>query len=684
MWKVIKNIFRAVAALLLISSCSENGEPDGDDGEREKVRIAVILPFDEEGTDWSRVLGMVKENVRRSSRAVEPEYEIYDENTVDIKTVAAELARRDDVAAVIGCYHSANTLELAYKCAATYKPVFTFSSSEELQRAFGRRGFLWSLSESDITQSELLLIKAERYGARSVSLLACDDIYGKTFIDWFAFQARELGLEPVAAETYGPDDSLAAKFAAAAVEEVDYLICVPSDIDDACEMVETYRASGFRGRLLFSDVADSTELISRLGPGANGVEGVAMVADPSTGFDVSYEVEFGVRPEAGEAQIYDAVMIACYAFRYGAVHGLDMNEAASALLYNPCREKGMWTSGSMERVFNAVEAGETPAFSGASGTLDFDSSKYTSIQYSTYAHWLAYNGRFVHLDYDVRSDYSTSSAYAAWEWNKQYMQQFDPGVDGIAYPPKEGNIAVIVAASERWPNYRHQADALAFYQMLKANGYDDDRIVLVMADDIADNPNNPSPGVVRHAAGGENLYENVEIDYRLADLTPDGLREVLLGLNSGPGDNLLLFWSGHGEPGKWLWGESDAFGVGLLSETVEQMAAAGKFRKMLGLIETCYSGSMGRGIEGVPGVLFMTAANENETSKADDFSTDLGVWLTNRFTTTLLNSVADNPAMSLRELYYRLFSSTLGSHVTVYNADCFGNIYDNSMAEFLN
>ena len=84
--------------------------------------------------------------------------------------------------------------------------MFTFSTGEELQRTFGQRGFLWCLAKSDITQSELLLAKAERYQAKRVSLLASHGIYGQTFQDRFAFQAVELGLEPVDVAGYRPEE----------------------------------------------------------------------------------------------------------------------------------------------------------------------------------------------------------------------------------------------------------------------------------------------------------------------------------------------------------------------------------------------------------------------------------------------------------------------------------------------
>ena len=43
------------------------------------------------------------------------------------------------------------------------------------------------LTETDIAQCEVLLSKAMTYGAKRVALLAKEDVYGQTFIDWFAF-----------------------------------------------------------------------------------------------------------------------------------------------------------------------------------------------------------------------------------------------------------------------------------------------------------------------------------------------------------------------------------------------------------------------------------------------------------------------------------------------------------------
>lgn len=79
----------------------------------------------------------------------------------------------------------------------------------------------------------------------------------------------------------------------------------------------------------------------------------------------------------------------------------------------------------------------------------------------------------------------------------------DVGTRGGFTPgPRTGQWALVVGLSKGWQNYRHQADALAQYQMLRAHGVSDDHIVLVLADDLAGDPRNAEPGVVRNVAGG--------------------------------------------------------------------------------------------------------------------------------------------------------------------------------------
>lgn len=63
-------------------------------------------------------------------------------------------------------------------------------------------------------------------------------------------------------------------------------------------------------------------------------------------------------------------------------------------------------------------------------------------------------------------------------------------------------------------------------QKQKNNCIDDDHIILIMADDIAHNERNPLQGVIRRELDGENLYEDVHIDYQLGDLTLNDLKQI--------------------------------------------------------------------------------------------------------------------------------------------------------------
>ena len=55
--------------------------------------------------------------------------------------------------------------------------------------------------------------------------------------------------------------------------------------------------------------------------------------------------------------------------------------------------------------------------------------------------------------------------------------------------------------------------------------------------------------------GGNNVYENVEIDYRMSSLKAKDILAILNGekseslptvIESTENDNLFVFWSGHG------------------------------------------------------------------------------------------------------------------------------------------
>ena len=688
---------------VLVSSCSGdnvNDEPNFSKPTIEKT-VVVVLPMENGLSDhWKRIFTMLSHNIDQAfsaqEKTVKLNIEYHDESTENLVELAEQISVREDVYAVIGGLYSSSAKTLAATLCRTGVTFMTLATTEELVRAFASTGNLWAMTETDITQSEVLLSKVVNYGGNSVALIANgNDDYGKTFVDWFAFQANELGLQVKGLYTYNGSD-LSESATNAAQSNADYVICVPSHITDIEVVVDKFNAAGASApRLLFSDMGYGSDVIEQLGQKAEGIEGVCFGANPETGFDVSYRTFFGTDPTVGAAQLYDAGMLLSYAVWYQELHpDMTLRNSLRKIVDGRDFNMGSWMGEDMRNAINALSRGVEPYVRGASGWLDFDSKVYTNVLSTIYYNYKVYDGRYLILDYNTADGGNrTDATLAGWNWKATQMQEFGAG-SSISYAPLTGHQALIVAASTGWSNYRHQADALAMYQLLKEHGYTDDDIILIVADDIAEHSNNPEKGVIRVKHGGENVYADAKIDYRLKDLGPHDFCNILAGkptektptvIEGNEGTNLLLFWSGHGTPGAFCWDEL-ARGVTpeMMQDALSQLHVKKGYRKLAAFVETCYSGSVFEGSTGFPGMIFYTATNPNETSKADIFNTDLGVWMSNRFTSTLIENLSNKSVISMRDLYNRLFINTVGSHVMVYNAENYGNLYNSSMDEFIN
>lgn len=683
-----------------LAACSDDDESQYGQTRRTECKVAVILPYTNGMQErWQQLAAWASATLETAQagreRGVKLSLEWYDENQVDMEECAEQLAGREDISAVIGPFYSTNA-DIMANALSGEKPMFTVASSTEMIRRYSKAGTLWALTETDITQCEVMLSKALMYGAKRVSLIAQPDIYGQTFIDWFAFQAYEMGLEVGSVVEYDPD-WLHNDMEKVLQSEADMILCAPSSPDDAVQMAQTYH--NYRGarkpKLLFSDVARNTEFLNSDTNLTEGMEGISIDADPESGFKVAYEVRYGEAPTTGEAQILDAFLMTGIAAYCKETKGTEtLNQALREVVAGRGTETPpVWTPTAMSLALTYLDMGDTPDIRGASGSLDFDAKVYTNVLYTTYAWWEVYGGKFITLDYNT-SDGSkrTDANLAGWNWKNRQMQDIaDEGT--FSYPERKENYALIVAGSVGWGNYRHQADALCIYQLLKAAGYDDDHIVLVLADDIARNAKNPEPGVIRVREDGENVYAEAQIDYRLNDLQPTDIIEILCGrkserlpqvISATEQDNVLVFWSGHGSPGNLLWGDYNRFYAYNMEQLMEQLNEGNTrhYRKMLWLVEACYAGSVAESGEGYPGVLYMTASNAYENSKADIYSQTLHTFMSNRFTATLEDELTDDITVSLRDLYYKLFRNTVGSHVTIYNRKNFDNLFRCTLEEF--
>lgn len=682
--------------MIAVAGCTSRDEQSTPVKDVTEKLVVVVLPH-ENGlkSHWERTFSLFERNLARAFRDRDEEVrlriEFHDENSEDIYELALELSSRSDVYAVVGGLYSSSAATLASVLCRSGVTFFTLSTCEELVRAYSSDGNLWAMTETDITQCEVLLSKVVNYGGSSVALIAeSDDLYGSTFVDWFAFQAKELGLEIKGVYDYAGGDVTPAASSAATCG-ADYVICAPTSISDIKVVIDSFNATTDAPRLLFSDMGYGVDVLSMLGKDAEGIEGVCFGADPESGYDIAFRTYFDTDATVGSAQAYDALMLIAYAAWYQKFNpSSSLKQALRCIVDGRDFNMGSWMGEDMKVVIDALEKGGSPYVRGASGSLDFDSKVYTNVLATVYSNYKVYNGCYIVLDYNTADGGNrTEATLAGWNWKAQQGQHFDDSSD-LDYVPRTGNRALLIAASTGWENYRHQADVLAMYNLLKEYGYTDDDIILIMEDDIAYNPSNPEPGVVRVGQSGLNLYNDVHVDYRLSSLTSDDFAAIVQGvasdrlpdvIDSSEGDNILVFWSGHGEPGAMVWNEEKE---GMTGDKLHAaLSGMTSYRRMAMFVETCFSGSVFEGREWPKGMLFVTAANADETSKADIFNSAANIWMSNRFTSTLREQITANPDIMLRDLYYRLFINTVGSHVMVYNAPLFGNLYTTSMTEFL-
>ncbi|VAI18127.1 unnamed protein product [Triticum turgidum subsp. durum] len=122
--------------------------------------------------------------------------------------------------------------------------------------------------------------------------------------------------------------------------------------------------------------------------------------------------------------------------------------------------------------------------------------------------------------------------------------------------------AVLIAGSNGYYNYRHQADVCHAYQIMKKGGLKDENIIVFMYDDIAGSRDNPRPGVIINHPQGGDVYAGVPKDYTGADVNANNFLAALLGdkskltgsgsgkvVTSGPDDHIFVYYADHGGPG---------------------------------------------------------------------------------------------------------------------------------------
>ncbi|XP_043845369.1 legumain-like [Dromiciops gliroides] len=257
------------------------------------------------------------------------------------------------------------------------------------------------------------------------------------------------------------------------------------------------------------------------------------------------------------------------------------------------------------------------------------------------------------------------------------------GISGFPIDdPEDGgkHWIVIVAGSSGWDNYRHQADACHAYQIVHRNGIPDEQIIVMMYDDIANNEQNPTQGIIINRPNGTDVYKGVPKDYTKGEVTPENFLAVLRGdaeavknkgsgkvLNSGPKDHVFIYFTDHGAPGLLAFPDDDLH-VKDLNKTIRYMHQQKKYKKMVFYIEACESGSMMNHLPDDIDVYATTAANPAESSYAcyydEERNTYLGDWYSVNWMED--SDVEDLTKETLHKQFQLVKKHTNTSHVMQY------------------
>ena len=225
--------------------------------------------------------------------------------------------------------------------------------------------------------------------------------------------------------------------------------------------------------------------------------------------------------------------------------------------------------------------------------------------------------------------------------------------------------AVLIAGSNGYSNYRHQADIYNMYTQLVNRGFDAEHIVQMCYDDIATSSYNPYKGEVFHTLQHVNIYPGAStIDYSNKKVTASNFFSVLTSLPSTSDDYVYVYYDNHGGPG--LLGVPDGCGNYIfadeLSEAFTKMSNQNQYKYLLFGLEACYSGSVASEFT-APNMVTITAANDSESSYAAVWDNKVSAYLSNEFSNYWMAFLDENYDKTIGDLYTTVKSETTGSHV---------------------
>ena len=717
--KILRHLLYILLAFVSFTACSsneDNGNNSSTQTETITLNVDIVLP-QEIYSQWQNTISWAQDNLAKAqqnqNKVVKLNIRYHNEDTEDLDHLAYTLTHPEDgeedtCNAIIGPYYDDHARSILNYAVGKRLPVLLPTcASGELQRINSKSTNAWFLTESDITQCEVLLSAVKAQDAKNVALVYTDDNYGETYRNWFGFLATEYKLNIVKNGIIKYTKGKSIKNFLDETRQLDsstYILIAVSDAEDYAMLLNQIGSpSEQSGRSYVVPLCTSTANINKVVATGKYMMGISPVASPTSGFTATYQAKFGNEPTYGESQMYDALSIICL----GATKQVYASNPNEKQLTDWMRdvvadESGIcssWTAEGMAIAFNNYSNHQGCDLNGATGNLLFDQATHTKALQSCYQFWAAENGKRSVIGYlSTSGSNNSASTSTIWEWKQSVADDFDPNIKvDHNLPACTDHWAILISPSTTWANYRHQADVFAMYQLLKKHGYDDEHIIMIAEDNLANcKENTVHSGEMFVEINGENIHKDARVDYHFSDLNRQDLSDIMLGktserlptvLNTSEGSDILFFWSGHGGEGDGpLWGNEDAeyyFGSQTMKQIVETMHKEGKYRRMMFAIETCFSGIWGEALSGIPDIITITAANSYEPSKADVQDREMGIFLSNAFARSFRDAINSNPSISMRDLYLNLAKTTTTSHVSLYNEKEYGSVYTTSMSDYM-
>jgi glycosylphosphatidylinositol transamidase (GPIT) subunit GPI8 len=244
----------------------------------------------------------------------------------------------------------------------------------------------------------------------------------------------------------------------------------------------------------------------------------------------------------------------------------------------------------------------------------------------------------------------------------------------VTHASHNNNWAVLVSTSRYWFNYRHLANTLSIYRIVRELGIPDNQIILMLPDDMACQPRaGQYPATIYNNRDHEiNIYgleDDIEVDYRGTDVNVEMFLRLLTNRNqenlpkskrllTDSDSNILIYMAGHGGDEFIKFNDQEEVSSTDLAQTFKQMFIQQRYNSILMMVDTCQASTLFNQFNAVdtPNMITIGSSGLGENSYSHHTDTSMGVSVIDRFTYHTLEFFQKNKQNIRNTMVQTLFS----------------------------